>query len=212
MIVLPDIEKYLFQYAPVPHPVLEEMAQYGSQRQFPIIGPLVGRLLYLLVEYGHVHTILECGSGFGYSAAWMALALPENGNITCIETDLQNVEKAKSFFQKAGLLHKATFLVGDAVKILPQLTGTYDLVVNDVQKKQYPRILPLLIEKIRIGGLLVTDNILWKGEVAKSSSSYENTVFIRQYTEALFQQKSLFTTIIPLRDGVSLSIKLQTPE
>ncbi|NOX37955.1 MAG: O-methyltransferase [Calditrichaeota bacterium] len=208
MIVHPDVEQYLNQFAPLPHPVLAEMAEYAKTRDFPIVGPLVGRLLYLLIEYGHVHTILECGSGFGYSALWMALALPENGNITCIEYDAENIDRAKNYFDQAGMLHKVTFLKGNALDIVPTLSGTYDFIMNDVEKSQYPELLPLLISRLRVGGLLVTDNVLWKGEVV-SENREGNAAYVHQYNQMLYQEQSLFTTIIPLRDGLSLSIKFQ---
>jgi len=101
MIVHPDVENYLKELAPAPHPVLEEMEKLGSEQNFPIVGPLVGRFLVSLIQFGHVHTVLECGSGFGYSALWMATALSENAKITCIEYDAKNIELGKEFFQKS---------------------------------------------------------------------------------------------------------------
>ncbi len=211
MIVHPDVETYLQKHNTPIHPVLEEMEAYARERDFPIIGSSVGRLLYFLVEYGHVHHILELGSGFGYSALWMALALPENGNITCIEFDSRNIELAKNYFEKAGQLHKLTMLQGDALEILKKLTGTYDLIVNDIHKEQYPESLPLIIPRLRVGAALVTDNLLWKGDVASSTPSDPKTPFIQQYNDLLNSHPELFTVILPVRDGVGLSIKLQHP-
>ncbi len=208
MIVHPEVEQYLQNFAPLPTPVLQEMADEAARTNFPIVGPLVGRLLYLLIEFGHVHTILECGSGFGYSALWMALALPENGSITCIEYSQENIERAKTYFHKAGLLHKVTFRKGNALEIVPTLPGTYDLIMNDVEKSQYPQLLPLLIPRLRVGGLLVTDNVLWKGEAARDSRKGD-AAMVHQYNQMLYREKSLFTTLIPLRDGLGLSIKIQ---
>lgn len=208
MIVHPDIVDYLEKLAPIPDPVLEEMEQLGKARNFPIVGPLVGRLLAALVQFGHVHTVLECGSGFGYSAMWMALTLPENGKITCIEFDEQNIRQAKKFFERAELSHKVSFMRGDAVEIVSELSQTYDLILNDVNKEQYPNILPLLLKKLRVGGMLITDNVLWKGKVAHNNDD-GLTSKIRQYNDMLIQEKSLWTSILPLRDGVALSIKLR---
>ncbi len=209
MIVHPDIEKYLQEISEPVHPVLQEMEALATEKSFPIMGPLVGRLLYFLVEFGHVHHILECGSGFGYSALWMALALPENGNITCIESDPQNIELAKSFFEQAGQLHKVTFIENDALAVLKSLSGTYDMIVNDIHKEQYPDSLPLILPRLRVGGILVTDNLLWKGEVANPDSTDSKVPFIKKYNSLLFNTPELFSTILPLRDGVGLSIKLQ---
>ena len=210
MIVHPDIENYLNQLSPAIHPVLSEMEARARAIDFPIMGPLVGRLLYFLVEYGHVHRILECGSGFGYSALWMALALPENGNITCIEKDPRNIELAKKYFEEAGQLHKLNFLEGDALEILTNLSGTYDMIVNDIYKEQYPQSLPLILPRLRVGGILVTDNLLWKGDVANTSPTDPKTPFIKEYNSLIFSTPELFSTILPLRDGVGISIKLKT--
>lgn len=208
MIVHPDIENYLEKLSPLAHPILEEMQRLAAERNFPIIGPVVGRFLVSLIQFGHVHTVLECGSGFGYSALWMATALSENANITCIEYDPANIELAKNFFKKAGLSHKATFLQGNALDIVPTLSQTYDLVLNDVDKEQYPSLLPLLLPRLRTGGILITDNVLWKGKVTREPQDVP-TRAIQQYTEALMQQKDLWNSIIPIRDGLSISIKLR---
>ncbi len=208
MIVNPEIEAYLKQISSYPHPVFKEMEALAEERNFPIVGPLVGRLLFAMVEFGHVHTILECGSGYGYSALWMALALPENGKITCIEYDANNIELAKSFFEKAGVFHKVSFEQGDAVEIAARLTATYDVVMNDIDKERYPTILPTLLQRLRVGGMLITDNVLWKGNVIGKAED-DRTRHIQEYNQKLMSDDHLWTTIIPLRDGVSLSIKLR---
>jgi len=209
MILHSDIEEYLKKMSPVPHPVLADMEEYGSKRNFPIVGPLVGRFLYSVIEFGHIHTILECGSGFGYSAAWMALALPENSTITCIEYSDENILKAKEFLKKLDILHKVTFIQGEAMDVVRKNKQSYDLIFNDIDKKQYPKILPLLIERLRTGGILISDNVLWKGMVAEENPDDERAQHIKEFNRLLYDHKSLFTSIIPLRDGLSFSVKLK---
>lgn len=208
MIVNPDIEQYLSQLGALPHAILGDMEAEGLERNFPIVGPLVGRLLVSLIKFGHVHTVLECGSGFGYSAMWMAIALSENGKITCIEYDPVNIERAKSYFEKAGLAHKITFIQGNAMEIVPTLSDTYDLIMNDVDKPQYPQLLPLLLDRLRVGGMLIADNVLWKGKVTQPAVDGE-TRAIQEFNENLVWEKNLWSTFLPLRDGLSLSIKLR---
>ena len=208
MIVNPDIEQYLSQLGALPHAILGDMEAEGLERNFPIVGPLVGRLLVSLIKFGHVHTVLECGSGFGYSAMWMAIALSENGKITCIEYDPVNIERAKSYFEKAGLAHKVTFIQGNAMEIVPTLSDTYDLIMNDVDKPQYPQVLPLLLDRLRVGGMLIADNVLWKGKVTQPAVDGE-TRAIQEFNENLVWEKNLWSTFLPLRDGLSLSIKLR---
>ncbi len=208
MITHPEIDKYLGQMAPISNPILVEMEELAAKRSFPIIGPLVGRFLISLIKFGHVHTVLECGSGFGYSAMWMAIALSENAKITCIEYDSKNIEQAKTFFEKAGLSHKVTLLQGDAAKIISTLTKTYDLILNDVDKKQYPDLLPHFIKRLRVGGMLISDNILWQGKVAHPAKD-DTTRAIQKFNEMLINEDCLWNSFVPLRDGISLSIKLK---
>lgn len=209
MIVNPQVDEYLTKISPLPHWVLSEMEEYGKKRNFPMVGPLVGRFLYSLIEFGHVHTILECGSGFGYSAAWMALALPENSKITCIEYDEENISKAQEFLKKLDVIHKVTFVQGEVMDIVPKHNDTYDLIFNDINKHQYSKILPLLIERLRVGGMLISDNVLWKGRVAEEKPDDEKAQYMQEFNRLLYEHKSLWTSIVPIRDGLSLSIKLK---
>jgi len=209
MIVNPDIENYLRNLAPIPHPILKEMEEYGKSCSFPIVGPLVGRFLYLMIEFGHVHTILECGSGFGYAAAWMALALPENGNITCIEYDSTNIKKAKEFLKRLEVIHKVSFIEGNAVECIQKVGHSLDMIFNDIDKSQYLTILPHFVKRLRLGGVLISDNVLWKGLVAENDPD-KTTKHIVAFNTALFNNKSLWTSIVPIRDGLSVSVKLKT--
>lgn len=209
MIINPDIENYLRNLAPIPHPILKEMEEYGKRCSFPIVGPLVGRFLYLMIEFGHVHTILECGSGFGYAAAWMALALPENGNITCIEYDSTNIKKAKEFLKRLEVIHKVSFIEGNAVECIQKVGHSLDMIFNDIDKSQYLTILPHFVKRLRLGGVLISDNVLWKGMVAENDPDI-TTEHIVAFNTALFNNKSLWTSIVPIRDGLSVSVKLKT--
>ena len=209
MILHSDVEEYLKKMSPVPHPVLAEMEEYGKQRNFPIVGPLVGRFLYSIIEFGHIHTILECGSGFGYSAAWMALALPENSKITCIEYSEENILKAKEFLKKLDVLHKVTFIQGNVMEIVPNKKQTYDMIFTDIDKHQYSKIFPSLVEQLRTGGILIADNVLWKGMVAEENPTDERAKNIKEFNRLLYENNSLWTSIIPLRDGLSFSVKLK---
>jgi predicted O-methyltransferase YrrM len=208
MIINPDIEKYIAGFGELPNSILAEMEAEAQQRNFPYIGPLVGRFLVSLVKFGHVHTVLDCGSGFGYSAMWMAFALAENARITCIEHDAVNIQRAKTYFEKAGLSHKVTFHQGDAREIVPTLTDTFDMILNDVDKIHYPELLPQLLNKLRIGGLLVSDNVLWQGKIVNTQKDGP-TQAVHEYNQMLFQSNNLWTSIVPLRDGLALTLKLK---
>ena len=169
MIINPEVEAYISKLSPLPHPVLAEMEEYATEIDFPIVGPLVGRLLIAMIRFGHVHTVLDCGSGFGYSALWMALALPENGKITCIDSNEERNRQAINYLKAAEMSHKVNIITGKAEEVVPTLKNTYDLILNDVDKDGYPQILPHLLDRLRVGGMLMTDNVLWSGKVVDST-------------------------------------------
>lgn len=205
-IVHPAIEEYLRGLAPDPDPVLREMEALGESRRFPIIGPLVGRLLMLLALAIRARRVLELGSGFGYSAYWLARALGPDGEIVCAEHSHDNARLAREFFTRAKLRPRITFEVGDALKLLDRHPGPFDLIFMDIDKADYPEAFPKLLPRLRSGGLLVTDNMLWSGAVLHPAGD-DATRGIQAYTRLLYGSPDLVTILLPIRDGVSVSLK-----
>src|SRR3990172_8973728 len=162
-IVHPKIEEYLLKLTPKRDRVLSEMEALGESRQFPIVGPLVGRFLYALVKTARARRILEMGSGFGYSAYWFAMALGPRGKVILTEESQDNADLARRFLKRGGLLSRARIEVGDALQIIDRLPGTLDLIFIDVEKEMYPRALKKAFSRVKVGGLIVTDNALWSG-------------------------------------------------
>lgn len=206
-IINPQIDDYLGSILPARDTVLLEMEALAKKRNFPIIGPQVGRLLYLLTKSIDARRILELGSGFGYSAYWFALALPDDGEVICTEFDPGNIKLAKDFLGRAGLLSKIQFISGDGGEVLDQAEHSFDIILNDADKEQYPALLKRLLPKLQKGGILVTDNLLWHGAVLDDKPD-EATRGVQKYNKLIMREPRLFTTIIPLRDGVGLSLKL----
>lgn len=206
-IVQPDIEQYLKDITPDRDRVLTEMELYAQETGFPIIGPLVGRLLYLLAASTNAKRILELGSGFGYSAYWFAKATGDDARIICTDAKEQNARRAREWFSRGNVDKKLDFQVGDALTVLATVEGEFDIIFNDIDKEDYPRALTLSIPKLRRGGLFISDNVLWKGRVL-SDKPDEATAGILTFNRRLYSMAELFSTIIPLRDGVSISIKL----
>lgn len=202
-----DIEKYLLNLIPNPDPVLSEMEQYAAGKNFPIVGPLVGRLLFVLAKAVKARKVLELGSGFGYSAYWFAKAVGASGKVVCTENRKENVALAGKYLKKGRLERRVKFLAGDALSSTRNLRGPFDIIFNDVDKNQYPAVFNLAIPKLRKGGLLIADNVLWGGRVLDKNPD-EATAGILEFTRMLFSSNELVTTIIPLRDGVSVSLKL----
>jgi predicted O-methyltransferase YrrM len=206
-IVQPDIEQYLKDIAPDRDRVLTEMETFAEQIGFPIVGPLVGRLLYLLAASMNAKRILELGSGFGYSAYWFAKATSDDARIICTDNKHENAERARAWFARGNVDKKIEFRVGDALATLAATEGPFDIIFNDIDKHDYPKALALSLPKLRTGGLLISDNVLWKGRVLAEKPD-EATAAILTFNRRLYSLPELFSTIIPLRDGVSVSIKL----
>lgn len=207
MIVTAKVENYLHGATPERPPVLREMEDYARERKFPIIGPLVGRLLYQMTLAIKARKILELGSGFGYSAYWFSLAARSKGVITMIDGDRANKRLAFDFFKRAGLQSQFDYHVGDALKTAGRLPGPYDIILNDIDKQEYPRTIDLAASRLKKGGLFITDNIIWSGRVCDKKRD-DTTQAIVEFTRSLYQDSRFFTTVLPLRDGVSLSIRL----
>ena len=206
-IVNANMVDYLLNVTPDRDDVLGDMEQYALARNFPIIGPLVGRLLYVLSKATQANRILELGSGFGYSAYWFAKSLGKEGRIFCTEENPDNADHARVYFQRGKISNKVEFLVGDALKLIDTVEGQFDIIFNDIDKHQYPKAFRKSLPRLRKGGLLISDNVLWSGKVLDHKPDAD-TAGILTYNRLVYSSKELFTTIIPLRDGISVSIKL----
>lgn len=206
-IVHPLINQYLADVTPDRDAIQQEMEAYAAENNFPIIGPLVGRLLFTLARAIGARRILELGSGFGYSAYWFAKGTGEDCRILCTEENPENIEKALAWLTRGGVAQKVEFRNGDALDLLDTVEGTFDIILNDIHKQDYPRALALAVPKLRRGGLLITDNVLWSGRILDDKPD-EATAGILTFNRLVYAHPELFTTILPLRDGVALTIKL----
>jgi predicted O-methyltransferase YrrM len=207
-ILNPRIEAYLERLAGTRDPVLREMEAIARRRGFPIIGPQVGALLCQLALISGARRILELGSGYGYSASWFARGLARGGRITCVDGDRENAQAARYFFQRQRIAGRIRYIVGDGLEVARRLRGTFDIVLNDVDKEDYPRVLPVVLPRLRRGGILVTDNMLWNGRVVRGDRS-ESARGVRGLTRLLYTSDRFLTTLLPIRDGVTISVKLR---
>ena len=206
-IVQGNIVEYLLNVTPERDQVLEDMERYALERNFPIIGPLVGRMLYVFAQAMQAKRILELGSGFGYSAYWFAKAIGKEGEVICTEANAENAERAMEYFRRGKISHKTKFLTGDALKLIDEVEGQFDIIFNDIDKHQYPKAFRKAIPRLRKGGLLMSDNVLWSGRILDKKPDAD-TAGILTYNRLIYSSKDLFSTIVPIRDGVSISIKL----
>ena len=205
--ITPPIQSYLEAQTPKRDVILSDMEAYAALNNFPIIGPLVGRMLFTYARAMKAKRILEMGSGYGYSAVWFARAMGKNGRIFCTEGSPENALRAKRYFIRAGIEKQITFLTGNALTLIDDVQGEFDIIFNDVDKHQYPAVFRKALPRLRTGGLLITDNVLWSGRVLEQNPDADTKGILR-YTKLVTSSKQLHTTIIPLRDGVSVSVKL----
>lgn len=205
-ILQPKIEKYLDSLLPRRDAVLAEMERYAGQRDIPIIGPACGRLLYLLAQISKAKRIFEMGSAIGYSTIWLARAAGPQAEIYYTDGDPANARRARENFRRAGVEGRIQLLVGDAVKLIDQVPGKFDLIFIDVNKSQYPAALRKALPQLRSGGLLLTDNVLWYGRVVRRPATAE-TRAILQFNRMVYSSRELFPAIVPLRDGVAVCRK-----
>ncbi len=205
--ILTGFDAYMKRILPSRDPVLLEMEKLAKEEDFPIVGPLVGNLLTLLVRTTGVRRVFELGSGFGYSAYWFAKALPDDGTVICMESSEDNARRGIEFLKAGGLDHKVEYRIGDALEIMKGAEGPFEFVFNDVDKHQYPDAFRLVVPRLRPGALFVSDNLLWHGKVYTSESDRE-TDAIKNFTRLMFTDSSVISSIIPIRDGIGVCLKL----
>ena len=207
-IVLDDVRAYLDGLANPGGTDLAALEAEGLRDGWPIVGRVEGSLLHILASAIGAHRILELGTAIGYSGTWLARALPPDGTLVTVEGNPDTAKIAAKNFERLGVADRVTLLVGRADDVLEDLTGPFDLIFNDIDKDGYPAVLEPSVERLRVGGLLVTDNVLWQGDVARKSRSAE-TKAIRAYNERLANDPRMIAVITPVRDGVSIALKLR---
>jgi predicted O-methyltransferase YrrM len=208
-IVDPAIEEYLRRLYDDGDPVRLEMEAVAAERKFPIVGPLVGRHLAVLARAIGARRVFELGSGYGYSALHFARAVGEGGAVHCTELSAENVALARKFLERAGVWGRVTYHQEEATAALRRVGGTWDIVYNDIDKDGYPETVDLAWERLRPGGLFITDNVLWSGRVLEGrDDGSAMTKGVREFTRRLFGHRGFLTTIDPTRDGVAVALRL----
>jgi len=201
------IDDYLYRIAPPRDSLLEKMEEYADSHSVPIIGPLVGRLLYNLAKSSQSRKVLEIGTAIGYSGIWLARAVaPLKGNVTTIDMDPERVKIAKKNISEAGLERTVRVIEGNALKVLPTLKEEFDMIFLDSDKDVYPDAFKMSVPMLRKGGLFVADNALWGGDVAKGGKSKDTQSMIK-FNRLVSEFPGMSTVIVPLRDGVLVSLK-----
>ena len=204
-----EVHDYIERFVVRDDPILEEMERHAKEVNFPYIGPQVGRLLYVLSISIRAKRILEIGSGFGYSAYWFCRAVGPEGEVILTEKDKHDADLAREYLTRAGFADRYRIFDGEADACLLSVPGEFDVIFIDGRKKEYPYYLDRTLSRLRVGGLLIADNVLWDGKVAfPPEEGDEDTKAIQDFNRAIFNEPRLCSTIISMRDGVSISVKL----
>jgi caffeoyl-CoA O-methyltransferase len=200
------VDDYLYSMLPKRDPVLAEMEDYATEHKIPIVGPAVARVLQQLAMMINARTVFELGSAIGYSTIWWAHAVGDKGRVIYTDGDAKNAERARDYFTRAGVSNRITLHTGDALEYLSEQKQEFDIIFNDVDKEDYPRVLRLVAPRLRKGGLFITDNVLWSGRVAEKNPD-ARTKAILEFNRKLYDAPELYTTILPIRDGLAVALK-----
>jgi predicted O-methyltransferase YrrM len=211
-IVNPKIEEYLRGLlGRDDDEVLREMEALAEERDFPIVGRLVGVTIELLARAIGARRVLEMGSGYGYSAYWFSRAVGPGGEVHMTEGDATNQEKALDYLQRAGLADRVHSRVGNALDIIDELPGEFDIIFCDIDKGDYPTAWAKARERIRVGGMYLCDNVLWSGRVAEETPQDDVrpgwTAAIKEHNEAIVADPRYVQTVVPTRDGVMVGLR-----
>lgn len=206
MITDPEIERYMYDLLPPRDEVLTEIEAYADEHNVPIVGPAVGRLLASLVVITKAQRIFELGSAIGYSTIWLARAAGPKAEVHYSDGSAENAERARGYFERAGVAARIHVHVGDALTALASTSGSFDLIFNDVDKDGYPAVLEAVPDRIKSGGLFITDNTLWHARVLDPKEETDRAV--DRFNRQLFRSSQFYATQVPLRDGVTIAVRL----
>jgi caffeoyl-CoA O-methyltransferase len=203
------VQDYLATLVPPRPAEMLAMEAYAEEINFPIIGPAAGHACYQVARMLGARTVFEMGSGYGYSTAWFARAVLENGGgvVQHVVWDAKLSQMAREHLGRLGYGDIVNYTVDEAVKTLGATPGTFDLIFNDIDKDAYPQSLPLIKAKLRPGGVLIVDNLLWHARVFDPTDRSPATEGVRQFTRAITSDPDWIVTLLPIRDGMIVAYK-----
>lgn len=205
----PVVQEFLKELVPAREPEMQKMEAYAEQYDFPIIGPAAGYNCYQITRIMQAKSVFEMGSGYGYSTAWFAKAVRENGGSVVHHTvwDEKLSKMAADHLSRLGFDGLIEYHVAEAVETLQNISGPFDLIFNDIDKEGYPASLPVIKQKLKSGGVLIVDNILWSGRVFDEADESSSTAGIREFTRHITNDPDWIVSLVPVRDGIIVAYK-----
>lgn len=203
------LQDYLTSLVPPRKPEFIEMEKYAEINNFPIIGAACGYYCYQLARMINAKSIFELGSGYGYSTAWFAKAVKENGGGVVHHTvwDEELSKRAAGHLSRLGSDDVVKFHIAEAVETLRQTPGPFDIIFNDIDKDAYPDSLPVVKDKLRSGGILIIDNMIWHGQILDPNDHEKTTEAIRRFTRDITTDPDWIVSLTPVRDGMIVAYK-----
>lgn len=202
-----SVADYLADLTAAPDPLVERMERMAQAAGFPLVGRQAGRWLELLARMVGARRVLELGSGWGYSAYWLARGVGPEGTVLGTETDAATIREHRRLFADHPLGPRIRLQQGEGLDILRASTGAFDLVFVDIEKEDYPEALELAVPRLRSGGLLVADNVLWGGKVCRPAHPDDPaTAALQHFNRRLHDDPRLEAAILPADDGLAVAL------
>ncbi|MCC6297973.1 MAG: O-methyltransferase [Anaerolineales bacterium] len=203
------LQDYLTSLVPPRESIMQEMEAYAEKNSFPALGAACGYYCYQLARMMRATSVFELGSGYGYSTAWFAKAVRENGGGVVHHTvwDDKLSALAKEYLTRLGYDDLVKYHNAEAVATLRKTAGPFDIIFNDIDKEGYPDSLPIIKSKLRSGGLLIIDNMIWHGQVLDPNDREASTEAIHRFTQDVTADPDWIVSLTPIRDGMIVAYK-----
>lgn len=205
------MEQYIRQLIPEHSGILKDLECYAKENSVPIVQKETAKFLELMVTIKKPKKILELGTAIGYSAVLMYLTSDKNCEITTVERDTEMIERAKSNIEKYGFQNNIKILEGDCLEVLENLNDSYDMIFMDAGKGHYNHFLPHCLRLLKKDGIIVADNVLFRGMVASKDLIKRRKITIvkrmKSYLDMVSNDKDLITSVLPMGDGIAVTTR-----
>ncbi len=206
-IIQHDQAEYLDQLLTQNDPLLAEMESYAAEHSVPIADREVARFIEITARITGARKALEIGMAIGYSVVHLARGMGEQGRVVTIDPSDEMISAATGYLNRAGLIDRVEIKRGKALEVMPHLDETFDLLFIDAVKEEYSQYLDLGLPRLRTGGVVIVDNLLWGGRVATGDTE-SSTVALREFNPYFINHPQLLAEVLPVGDGLGYAVKL----